>query len=139
MHDIPYIRPNGRKKYISTIKHQRNANNSHNKWNDVRTERNTFDVADYGNFELEEGKLSWINDDGNMYGFLQGFPSVGINSEQFGFFQNPGNPSLEWHGFPIVPFSKSRYSISKSLFETWVNIGYISEEDIPSIMNKRRI
>ena len=140
MADIEYIRPEGRKKYLSISKHQANANNNYSKWINMNIERDLFDYADYGNFQKNDnGNLSWACRAGNLWSLNPDRSSVGQNKEQFGFFQKPANQNEEWHGFPIIPFSKSRYSISDNLLDRWVQFGVISEDDVPAILNKKRI
>ena len=140
MPDIIYNRPEGRKKYISIAKHQSNANNSHSKWISMNIERDLFDYSDYGNFEkIENINLNWTCQAGQMWSLNRDCSNVGTDRQQFGFFQKPANENDEWHGFPIIPYSKSRYNLSENLLERWVNEGIISEDDVPNIINKRRI
>lgn len=141
MANISYNRPGRQRQYLSIAKHQVHANNNHAKWINVNTERQTFDNADYGNFDhsVNPPSLSWIDITGNMWGFLQNYVEVGTAREQFGYFENPNNPALEWHGFPVIPFSKSRYSISATLINLWVTSGYMDEDDVPALLNKRRL
>ncbi len=140
MPDIEYKRPDGRKKYLSIAKHQANANNRHSKWISMNIERDLFDYADYGNFDkIDNGDLSWACQEGNLWSLQQDRSNVGQNKEQFGFFQKPANQNDEWHGFPIIPFSKKRYLISEILLKRWVSIGIITENDVPAILNKKRI
>lgn len=139
MANIPYDRGEGKKKYVSIEKHQLHVNNAHAKWLSVNIERNLFDHADYGNFEHNEQSRSWTDENENMWSFENDFSVVGSQKEQFGYFENPGNPNFDWHGFPIIPFSKSRYHISENLLEYWVEEGFLDEDDIPAIINKKRI
>lgn len=139
MPDLPYNRPEGRRRYLSISKHQQHAKNGYAKWKSVPIERSVFDTGDYGNFQLQEGMLAWLDDNQNMWGFLKDHPEVGVDKEQFGFFQNPNNAQLEWHGFPIIPFSQKRYEIPDHLLTRWVQQGCIAAEDIPAIKNKKRI
>lgn len=141
MADIPYNRPGRQRQYLSTAKHQANAHNRHAKWLNVNIERLAFDNADYGNFNhnVNPPSLSWADDNGNMWGFLQNYEEVGTNREQFGYFENPNHPALQWHGFPVIPFSTSRYSISNGLIALWVTSGFMDEDDVPALLNKRRI
>jgi hypothetical protein len=139
MPDIPYQRNNRPRQYLSISKHQSTARNNSSKWININVEKQTFDTADYGNFTLSNGSIAWIDANGNLWGFLEGFPYIGTERQQFGYFQNPNNPVLEWHGFPIIPFSKDRYRISDQLLERWVNEGYLDQDDIPTLINKRRI
>jgi hypothetical protein len=140
MPDIIYSRPTHRKRYLSIGKHQSNANEKHSRWISIIIERDLFDFADYGNFEKNEGNnLSWVCQTGNMWSLNQDRSSVGTMNQQFGFFQKPTNPNDEWHGYPVIPFSKSRLHISETLLERWVNEGVLNIEDVPNIMNKRRI
>ncbi len=139
MSNIIYNRPESRKKYISISKHQKNARNNHSKWKSINIERDLFDYADYGNFEKQEGFDSWICSSGNMWALQEDRSSVGTDKQQFGFFQAPSNDNGEWHGFPIIPFSESRYNISTNLLERWIREGVISEDDIPNIKKRRRI
>lgn len=140
MPDIPYNRPNNRRKYLSIAKHQSNARNNHSKWINMNIERDLFDFADYGNYEKNDNQnLSWTCTTGNMWSIHPNRLSVGTEKQQFGFFQSPVNITDEWHGFPVIPFSSSRYNISDHLLERWVNEGVINEEDVPNLMNKKRI
>ena len=86
---------------------QRIARNDFAKWIDFSTECTTFDNADYGNFHRNPSTLSWIDSNGNMWGFLQGYADVGTNREQFGYFENPNNYDILWLGFPVISFSQS--------------------------------
>lgn len=140
MPNIPYNRPEGRKRYLSIAKHQANASNSHSKWISINIERDLFDYSDYGNFEkIDNGNLCWSCQAGHMWSLNSDRSDVGTDKQQFGFFQKPANPNDEWHGFPIVPYSKSRYDLSESLLERWVISGIIKEDDVPNIIKKRRI
>jgi len=140
MPDIIYNRPIGHKKYISIAKHQVNANNSHSKWMSVNIEKDMFDYADYGNYmKLSNVNLSWSCSNDNLWSILEDRTSVGKTNEQFGFFQKPVNQNDEWHGFPIVPFSKSRYKLTNELLRRWVVDGIINEDDVPMILKKKRI
>ena len=140
MADIPYNRPQGRRQYVSTAKHQAHSTNKHsNKWTSVNIERQVFDIADYGGYDHSNPQVSWTDSNGNMWGFLNGFATVGLNGEQFGYFENPNNEVLQWHGFPIIPFSQSRYAICNILLTLWVNSGFFDEDDIPALLNKKRI
>lgn len=139
MADIPYKRPGRDKQYLSTAKHQANTHNGHAKWVNVNIERLTFDNADYGNFHHNPPTISWTDISGNMWGFLQNYSVVGTNREQFGYFENPNNPALQWHGFPVIPFSQTRYSISNTLLNLWVTYGFMDEDDVPALLNKKRL
>jgi hypothetical protein len=140
MPDIIYTRPAHRKRYISIAKHQSTAINKHSKWVSINMERDLFDYADYGNFQkLDNTNLSWICQVGNMWSLCQDRSSVGTQQQQFGYFQKPANVHDEWHGFPVIPFSKKRYNLSDNLLERWINEGIINEDDVPNIMNKKRI
>lgn len=142
MPNIDYIRPQGRPQYLSITKHQSIARNNFSKWISVQIEREVFDNADYGTYDhqnLPNPIVSWTDGNGNMWGFKQGFLTVGLDGEQFGYFENPGNPVLQWHGFPIIPFCQSRYAISANLLNLWVNRGFFDEDDIPALLNKKRI
>lgn len=139
MPDFPYQRNNRTRQYLSIEKHQRTARNDYSKWINMNVERQTFDTADYGDFSLSIGSISWLDSNGNLWGFLEGFPDLGTARQQFGYFENPNNPVLEWHGFPIIPFSKDRYRINDELLELWVNDGFLDQDDIPALINKRRI
>lgn len=143
MPDISYPRAIGRKKYVSIMKHQPTARNKYAKWESIAIERNLFDYADYGNYTKTDNNptdLEWVcTTSNNMWSLLQNKDSVGKNNEQFGFFQRPANANEEWHGFPVIPFSKSRYNISDDLLNLWVKKGVISIDDIPSIIRKKRI
>lgn len=106
----------------------------------MNIEKDLFDYADYGNFQkTENGNLSWACEAGHLWSLNSNKTNVGKQKEQFGFFQKPANQNDEWHGFPIVPFSKSRYKLSNSLIKRWVREGVIHEDDVPAIMNKKRI
>jgi hypothetical protein len=140
MPDIVYTRPANRKKYISIAKHQTTALNSYSKWLSINIERNLFDYADYGNFnKTANTNLSWTCQSGNMWSLNQDRSSVGTQKEQFGFFQKPSNLNDEWHGYPVIPFSKNRLNISDSILERWITEGVINVDDVPNIMNKKRI
>jgi hypothetical protein len=140
MPDIIYMRPAGRKQYTSISKHQSNADNRWNKWINMNIERDLFDFADYGNFnKIPNGNLSWVSHDTNMWSLEQDRSNVGTAKQQFGFFQHPVNATDPWHGFPMTPFSKGRYIISDDLLMRWVSDGVINVDDIPNIMNKKRI
>lgn len=142
MPDIQYIRTDGRRKYISIAKHQSIARNKYAKWLSLDIERSLFDYADYGGFigiEVGENNDSWVCDKGNMWALQKNRTDVGSNKEQFGFFQKPSNENDEWHGFPIIPFSKSRYCISEKLLQRWIEENVITEDDIPAIIKKKRI
>lgn len=138
MPDREYDRPQGRRQYLSIAKHQRVARNRHSKWIDFPTERSVFDNADNGTLNQTQG-IAWLDDNGNLWGFLSDFSDVGLNGEQFGFFDNPNNVVHRWHGFPIIPFSNPRYSISDNLLNRWVNEGVFDEDDIPTLLKKRKI
>ncbi|GEM_PF-2923478 len=140
MADIEYPRGEGKKKYLSRSKHMANAHNKYSKWLSVNIERMVFDIADNGSFEnpcLEPDP--WIDDNRNMWGFLDGLLSIGTKNEQFGYFENPGNPVNHWHGFPIIPFSGTRYDICPALIRRWIIEGHLDEEDIPTLYQRRRI
>lgn len=139
MPDLVYNRPANRKKYISSAKHQANAQNPFSKWINMNVERNIFDFADYGNFQKLDNHISWTCTSGNMYGLNQNRDEVGTERQQFGFFQKPSNVDGEWHGFPIIPFSQDRYNISDALLDRWVNEGVLNVDDVPNIMKKKRI
>lgn len=140
MPDIEYLRPPGRKKYKCIAKHQSQASSEHSRWIDMNIEKHTFDNADYGNFAHSQGLASWIcTSQGNMYGLQQDYSDVGTDKQQFAFFQKPANLHDEWHGFPIIPFSKTRYAISDNLLKRWVDEEVISADDIPTILKKKRI
>lgn len=125
-----YTNSNGTK-YKSTSKHSSIAKNKKwSRWISVTIERHVFDNADNN---------SWLNCCGNMFGFSLDFSIVGKEKEQFGFFQAPKNKGGEWHGFPIFPFSSSRYKICATLLEKWVTQGFISQEDVPNILKGRKI
>jgi hypothetical protein len=139
MPDIPYIRPNRTRQYLSISKHQFNSSNNHSKWLSFSIETKTFDTADYGNFTLTVGSISWTDSNGNLWGFLNDFPDLGTSKQQFGYFENPNNLSLSWHGFPIIPFSAARYKIDDELLERWVHNGVLDRDDIPAIKQRKRI
>lgn len=141
MADISYNRPGRARQYVSIVKHQRIARNKYAKWKSVDIERVAFDNADYGNFSHSANppNHSWADSAGNMWGFLQGYEELGVNREQFGYFENPKNSQLQWHGFPVIPFSKSRYSISDDLIELWVDLGVMDEDDVPALLDKKRL
>ncbi|MDQ1858301.1 hypothetical protein SAMN05421856_105116 [Chryseobacterium taichungense] len=143
MPNINYTRPIGRKKYISIEKHQSTARNKYAKWISINVERDLFDYADYGNFTKIENNpidIEWTcTSSNNMWSLLPNKNSVGQDNEQFGFFQRPVNDNDDWHGFPVIPFSKSRYNISKDLLNLWVEKGVISIDDISSIVKRKRI
>lgn len=138
MPNIDYNRPNKARQYISITKHQSIAVNKYSKWINVAIERAVFDNADNGTLDQSQG-IAWLDSTGNMWGFLQHFAVIGLNGEQFGFFDNPNNPALRWHGFPVIPFSNSRYSINSELLERWVAEGVFDQDDIPVLLAKRRI
>lgn len=141
MPDIPYDRPEGRRKYTSIAKHQSMAQNQHAKWLSINIERDLFDFADYGNYgkNVKNGEIGWVCDSGNMWALQRDRSSVGKSNEQFGFFQMPRNENDDWHGFPIIPFSKSRYKISKELFEKWIGQNIISVDEVSAIIKQKRI
>lgn len=140
MPDIIYNRPQGRKRYLSITKHQSVTRNRFSKWISVNVERDCFDYADYGNYaKTPNTHLSWTCASGNMWSIRQDRSSVGIDNEQFGFFQMPVNQNDEWHGYPVIPFSQERLAISDMLLQRWVNEGIIDAEDIPMIIKKKRI
>lgn len=143
MPNLEYIRSVGKKKYLSIEKHQPTASNTHAKWESIAIERDLFDFADFGNFDKIDDPVKYIEwqcpESLNMWSIGKSKESVGKNKEQFGFFQKPVNVNEPWHGFPIVPFSKSRYKISERLFNLWVHHDIIAKDDIPSILKKKRI
>ncbi len=140
MPDIKYKRPEGKKKYLSIAKHQSKTKNKYAKWISMNVERDLFDYADYGNFQKKDyGNLEWKCDVGNLWSLQADRSTVGQDGEQFGFFEKPVNQNGEWHGFPIIPFSKSRYKLSNSLIIRWVKDGVINQDDVPAILNKKRI
>lgn len=140
MPDIAYPRPNGRRKYLSIAKHQSTSQNRFSKWVNIATERDLFDFADYGNYhKTPDVDLSWACTDGNLWSIKQDRSSVGTNNQQFGFFPQPVNTSDSWHGYPIIPFSNSRYSISDDLLERWVLDGVINVDEIPNIYKRKRL
>ena len=139
MPDIPYQRPAGQKRYSSISKHQVHARNRFSKWVSIRIERLTFDTADYGTFNHNTPQPSWMDANGNMWGFMHRFVNVGVDGEQFGYFENPNNPVNHWHGFPVTPFSQKRYVIDNTLLTLWVASGHFDEDDIPALKQKRRI
>ncbi len=141
MADIAYNRAGRQRQYLSTAKHQANAHNNHAKWTSVNIERLVFDNADFGNFThtVNPPSIAWVDNTGNMWGFLQNYGEVGTNREQFGYFENPNNVALQWHGFPVIPFSKSRYSISNALITLWVTSGFMDEDDVPALLGKKRL
>jgi hypothetical protein len=141
MADIAYNRAGRQRQYVSIAKHQANAHNKHAKWTSVNIERLVFDNADFGNFAHSDNppSLAWVDNTSNMWGFLQNYGEVGTNREQFGYFENPNNAALPWHGFPVIPFSKSRYSISNALITLWVTSGFMDEDDVPALLGKKRL
>ena len=139
MPDLEYDRPAGRRRYLSIAKHMRVAQNTHNKWIGINIEREVFDNADYGNFDHQLGFDPWMCDNGTLWGLERNRGDVGMTREQFGYFEPPTNPGGEWHGFPIVPFSRSRYHISDELLLRWVDDVVLQEDDIPAIKDGRRI
>jgi len=141
MANIPYNRPGRQRQYLSITKHQSIANNSHSKWISVSVERLTFDNADYGHFNhnISPPAISWTDITGHMWGFLQNYSEVGMNREQFGYFENPYNSALRWHGFPVIPFSQTRYCISNTLITLWVDLGLMDQDDVPALLNKKRL
>lgn len=139
MPDIPYKRDPARRKYLSISKHMRQALNGYSKWVHVKIERRTFDNADYGLLDGKGSGNAWLDVKGNLWGFITGFAEVGTKREQFGFFEDPVNPVLEWHGFPIIPFSEKRYEICDELLTRWVEEELIDPDDIPQLKKGRKI
>lgn len=139
MPDIDYDRPTRPRQYLSINKHQRTATSHYNKWICINTEKQVFDNADYGSISGNGNNDAWLDTKGNLWGFLELFEFVGLDYEQFGYFEDPCNPVLKWHGFPVIPFSESRYVICDELLLRWVNEGLLDEDDIPTLKNKRRI
>jgi hypothetical protein len=140
MPDIPYIRPLGRRAYVSIPKHMKNTKNNHSKWLTIPIEQQTFDSADYGNHvAIDNPNGPWADDSGDFWGFRPDFSYVGTVNQQFGFFVNPNNPVLPWHGYPIVPFSNKKYRISEGLLARWVNEEIIDEDDIVDIIRQKKI
>lgn len=140
MPDITYNRPNGRKRYLSIGKHQSVTRNRFSKWISINVERDCFDYADYGNYtKTPNTHLSWTCANGNMWSIKQDRSAIGVDNEQFGFFQCPVNPNDEWHGYPVVPFSQERLSICDLLLQRWVAESIIDIDDIPMIIKKKRI
>ncbi|HMG14506.1 MAG TPA: hypothetical protein VK590_03600 [Saprospiraceae bacterium] len=139
MPDIPYNRPGRRRQYLSITKHFFNAVNSYSKWVNVNIDRNTFDYADYGGHTLSPHAVAWIDDAGNLWGFMPNFTVVGTQKEQFGFFPKTINETDEWHGYPVFPFITKRYNISESLIKRWISERYLDVDDIPSLVNKKKI
>ena len=141
MPNIIYEREVGRRKYVSIEKHRSVAHNRHSKWLSINIEKDLFDDADYGNYEknVEKDNSGWLCASGNLWALQNDKSSVGDKNQQFGYFQKPGYPDGEWHGFPIVPFSQKRYCISSDLLSKWTDQGVISVDDISAIMKKRRI
>lgn len=139
MPPLKYPRPEGRRKYQTIDKHRAQAVNEWSKWKNVPTERLTFDAADYGNHTASTGKDAWEDDDGNLWGFLHTLPIIGTEKEQFGFFPRTTNASDEWHGYPIIPFTKDGRNISPKLISRWINEELIEAEDIEDLKDGRRI
>lgn len=137
MANIVYQRPIGRRKYLSISKHFAHARNGYSKWLDINIERNTFDCADYGNFSHLVSDESWTDSNGNLWGFLQNFPDVGVDGEQFGFFPVTQNTTDEWHGYPIIPFVEKE--LSQELLQSWVDDQVIDEDDVTQIIHKRKV
>jgi hypothetical protein len=139
MPNLPYNRPEGRRQYLSIAKHQFHAANNHSKWLNINIERLVFDNADYGGFNHVNPQLAWSDHNGNLWGLLQNLADVGSQRQQFGYFENPNLPNHQWHGFPIIPFSQSRYSISDGLLTRWVLEGVLDQDDVPALLKKKRI
>lgn len=140
MPDIIYLRPDGRRKYLSINKHQATTRGKHSKWVSINIEKDLFDYADYGNYtKTPNTNLSWICSKGNMWGIMQDRSSIGTNNQQFGFFQQPVNVNDEWHGYPVIPFSKERLNIPNDLLIRLVTDGILDTDDIPMIIKKKRI
>ncbi|RFU70034.1 hypothetical protein [Bacillus sp. V59.32b] len=139
MRDFDIDRPGRTRQYKSIQKHHRTSQHRNaNKWKDKDLEINTFDSADYGSFTRELTKDSWEDSKKNLWGFLDNFPFVGTEKEQFGFFPVPTNPSDRWHGYPVIPFTKG-YEIEDSLLKKWVVDEVLDEDDIPSIKKRKRL
>ena len=137
MPEIKYNRP-GRRNYISIHKHQRTSGSRFSKWLSIDIEKRTFDNADYGNFTHLPGGIAWL-DGSVLWGFLINQQVLGMGGEQFGYFIGQVNPALEWHGYPVIPFSIPRFNISTILIERWVREGVLDQDDVPALMNKKRI
>lgn len=148
MMDKRIVRPAGEKPYKSLHKHYHNSADDASKWISRDIEERVFNNADYGSItgeKLEDEDdngdevKSWVDSNGNMWGFLMGFDDVGTENQQFGFFDSPVNQNDDWHGFPVLPFTKKRYRICKELIIRWVRDGLLKEDEIPSLKKGLRI
>jgi hypothetical protein len=137
MPDIEYNRPGRARQYLHRMKHHRNANNNYSKWISNQIEQSTFDAADYGNHQNRPDDPEWLDDNGNLWGFLQDFADVGLDREQFGFFPCPQNVQDRWHGYPIIPFKRDResnkYNISNNLLDLWMDIRICRSRGRPGV------
>lgn len=138
MPDREYNRPNRDRQYISIQKHHHTSRNKYgSKWISFEIEKDTFDSADYGNFRKNQVGNSWEDLEGNLWGFLLNIENVGTKGEIFGFFDKPRNITDRWHGYPIFPFAPR--SIPNNLVERWINEGLLDEDDISTLIKKKKI
>ncbi len=121
------------KKYLSIVKHQKNATSNYSKWESQDIEIQTFNIADCGTV-VAGTHHSW-ECSGHLWGFIKNdneVVTVGTERQQFGFFPEPRNTSDHWHGYPVFPFNKTnnKYDICKSLLEHWRKEDILTEDEI---------
>ena len=137
MPNIPVARPGRKRQYLSIHKHQAsNTNKKWSKWVNINVEKDTFDAADYGNFNKMPGNDSWEDDVMNLWGVLPGFDYVGTKKQQFGFFPKTQNPTDAWHGYPV---NHDYRNMKKSLVEFFVEKGIIDSDDVPALLKGKKL
>lgn len=139
MTDFNVDRQGRQRQYVSIQKHHYTSRNSKaNKWESRSKEEQTFDSADYGNLTKQPAHQSWEDHCTNLWGFINNFEYVGTNREQFGYFPTTQNLQDRWHGYPVIPFKKG-YEIPRALIERWVNQELLNPDDIPNLINGKKI
>lgn len=130
-------RPGRVRQYLSTHKHQaNNLDRKPSKWMHFGKEIDTFDVADYGNFNKQPGESPWEDDKMNLWGVLPGLEYVGTLKQQIGFFPKTKNPTDDWHGYPVAHDYRN---MDKWLIEFLIGKGVIDLEDVPNLLKGKKI
>lgn len=138
MPNIEYNRAGRPRQYISIQKHHHTSRwKNASKWISYDIEKDTFDAADYGNHNRTEDDQPWLDDRGNLWGFLNDLIDVGSKGEVFGFFDRPRNISDRWHGYPIFPFAPK--AIPRMLIQHWIDEEILDEDDIISLIKKKKM
>ena len=136
MPDRPVERPGRIRQYLSIHKHQVNSYGEGSKWTNFQTEIDTFDVADYGNFNKQPGDSSWEDDKMNLWGVLPGFRYVGTLKQQFGYFPKTQNLGDAWHGYPVAHDYRN---MTKWLVKFLLEKRVIAPEDVPNLLKGKKI